>query len=219
MLSWVAVLCRDMPFAGLQIAFFDLYKGLFAGLDDAGVSVFFQRAIWGAFAGGTAAVLTTPFDLLTTNVMLEAESAEEGVIEKLEEEQEGLDLLDGESFYESEVEGDSAVDRRRSTSSPSGSLALVSSASSTSATTNQSSGCKGPPVTPSPENVTSIELATEILQIFKQTLQDTLKQGGPAALFTGAVPRLLFFAPAGMIFFATYEGVFELLAVLQKNSA
>ena len=36
-LSWVAVLCRDMPFAGLQIAFFDVYKGLFAGLEDAGV--------------------------------------------------------------------------------------------------------------------------------------------------------------------------------------
>ena len=33
----MAVLCRDMPFAGLQIAFFDVYKGLFAGLDDAGV--------------------------------------------------------------------------------------------------------------------------------------------------------------------------------------
>lgn len=26
LLSWVAVLCRDMPFAGLQIAFFDFYK-------------------------------------------------------------------------------------------------------------------------------------------------------------------------------------------------
>jgi len=208
-----------MPFAGLQIAFFDLYKGLFAGLDDAGVSEFFQRAIWGAFAGGTAAVLTTPFDLLTTNVMLEAESAEEEVIEKLEEEQEGLELLDGESFYESEKEGDSAVDRRRSTSLPSGgSLAFGSSSSSTSATANQSTGGKGSPVTPSPVNTTSIELANEILQIFKQTLQDTLKQGGPSALFTGAVPRLLFFAPAGMIFFATYEGVFELLAVLQKDS-
>jgi hypothetical protein len=208
-----------MPFAGLQIAFFDLYKGLFAGLDDAGVSEFFQRAIWGAFAGGTAAVLTTPFDLLTTNVMLEAESAEEEVIEKLEEEQEGLELLDGESFYESEKEGDSAVDRRRSTSLPSGSLTLISSASSTSATANQSNGVKGSPVPSSPVNATSIELAAEILQIFKQTLHDTLKQGGPSALFTGAVPRLLFFAPAGMIFFATYEGVFELLAVLQKDSA
>ena len=211
-----------MPFAGLQIAFFDLYKGLFAGLDDAGVSEFFQRAIWGAFAGGTAAVLTTPFDLLTTNVMLEAESAEEEVIEILEEEQEALDMSDGESFYASEQEGDSAVDRRRSTPSSGGSLALASSTSTTSsksATTNQRTGGIGIPVTPSPANTTSIELATEIVQIFKQTLLDTLKQGGPAALFTGAVPRLLFFAPAGMIFFATYEGVFELLAVLQKNNA
>ena len=216
MLSWVAVLCRDMPFAGLQIAFFDLYKGLFAGLDDAGVSEFFQRAIWGAFAGGTAAVLTTPFDLLTTNVMLEAESAEEEVIEKLEEEQEGVEL-DGESFYELEQEGEAAVDRRRSI----GSLAVISSASGISTSTSsgnakQRTGGSGP--TPSPVNVTTIELATEIVLIFKQTLQDVLKQGGPAALFTGAVPRLLFFAPAGMIFFATYEGVFEIIAVIQKNS-
>ena len=26
LLSWVAVLCRDVPFAGLQIALFDVYK-------------------------------------------------------------------------------------------------------------------------------------------------------------------------------------------------
>ena len=69
-LAWIAVLCRDMPFAGLQIAFFDFYKGLFSYLDDMGLSTFLQRALWGACAGSTAAVLTTPFDLLTTNVML-----------------------------------------------------------------------------------------------------------------------------------------------------
>lgn len=70
LLSWVAVLCRDVPFAGLQIALFDVYKTLFSSLDDAGLSIFLQRALWGAFAGGTAAFLTTPFDNLTTNLML-----------------------------------------------------------------------------------------------------------------------------------------------------
>lgn len=50
-LSWIAVLCRDMPFAGLQIAFFDGYRSLFSFLDEAGWSTFSQRAVWGAFAG------------------------------------------------------------------------------------------------------------------------------------------------------------------------
>ena len=74
LLSWLAVLCRDVPFAGLQIALFDVFKTLFSSLDDAGVSIFLQRALWGAFAGGTAAFLTTPFDNLTTNLMLATQS-------------------------------------------------------------------------------------------------------------------------------------------------
>ena len=181
--------------------------------------------------------------------MLEAESAEEVVIEKLEEEQEEreeveLELLDGESFFEREQEGEAAVDRRRSTPSSAGSLAITPPVSTpvpatgigigrsiTSANANIKANSNqrtvsnlgsplGSPLgtNPSPMDTTPQGLATEIIQIFGQTLQDILKQGGPAALFTGAVPRLLFFAPAGMIFFATYEGVFEILAVLQKNN-
>lgn len=80
LLSWVAILCRDMPFAGLQIALFDVFKGLLAGLDDLGVSIFVQRALWGALAGGTAAVITTPFDVLTTSVMTAAEGSAGGDI-------------------------------------------------------------------------------------------------------------------------------------------
>ena len=155
-------------------------------------------------------MLTTPFDLLTTNVMLEAESAEEEVIEKLEEKE------------ELEQEREAAVDRRRSSPSGTDSPAHTPSARGTGTTTiaNANRGTGGFASNPSPvDDAAPKGLATEIVQIFGQTLQDILKQGGPAALFTGAVPRLLFFAPAGMIFFATYEGVFEILAVLEKNSA
>lgn len=50
-----------------------------------------------------------------------------------------------------------------------------------------------------------------VFSLFSQTFKDLLSRGGPGALFTGAVPRLLFFAPASMIFFATYETVFDLI--------
>ncbi len=42
-LSWIAVLCRDMPFAGLQIALFDVFKNLLSFLDDMGMNVYLQR--------------------------------------------------------------------------------------------------------------------------------------------------------------------------------
>ena len=72
-LSWLAILCRDMPFAGLQIALYDLYKNLLSFLDEAGVNIYVQRLLWGAFAGSTAAYLTTPFDIVTTNILTAAQ--------------------------------------------------------------------------------------------------------------------------------------------------
>ena len=97
-LSWVAVLCRgadafifihgisnyiiymfdftitlDMPFAGLQIALYDVFKSLLSFLDDWGVNVFIQGAVWGALAGSVASFITTPFDVLTTTVMTAAQ--------------------------------------------------------------------------------------------------------------------------------------------------
>lgn len=145
--SWVAVLCRDMPFAGLQIALFDLYKSVFSFLDDAGVSIFLQRSIWGAFAGGTAAFLTTPFDLITTNVMVAATDV------------------------------------------------------------NQDSGSK------------SKNVWTEIGPLFSKTTKETIDKGGINALFTGALPRVLFFAPAATIFFVSYESIFDILEQAKEGNA
>ena len=156
---------------------------MFAFLDEAGVSTFAQRAIWGAFAGGTAAWLTTPFDLLTTNVMLEAESAEEGVIEGLDE----------------GAEKDTDWRKR-----PSAAGRALRADTGTTGTTSTSTTAKGASPGPRPPG-----LAAEVVQIFAKTIRDTLAAGGPAALFTGAVPRLLVFAPSGMLFFAFYETCFD----------
>jgi hypothetical protein len=54
-------------------------------------------------------------------------------------------------------------------------------------------------------------LVIEVYSLFARTFKDLISRGGPGALFTGAVPRLLFFAPASMIFFATYETFFDLI--------
>jgi hypothetical protein len=136
-----------MPFAGLQIALFDLYKSVFSFLDDAGVSIFLQRSIWGAFAGGTAAFVTTPFDLITTNVMVAATDV------------------------------------------------------------NQDSGSK------------SKNVWAEIGPLFSKTTKETIDKGGINALFTGALPRVLFFVPAATIFFVSYESIYELLEQAKEGNA
>lgn len=165
-------------------------QGLFAFLDEAGVSTFAQRAIWGAFAGGTAAWLTTPFDLLTTNVMLEAESAEEGVIEGLDE----------------GAEKDTDWRKRPSAAG----RALRADTADTAGTGTTAKGASPGPRPPG--------LAAEVVQIFTKTIRDTLAAGGPAALFTGAIPRLLFFAPSGMLFFAFYESCYDAITIFQTRA-
>jgi len=149
LVAWIAVLCRDVPFAGLQIALFDVYKNLLSGLDDAGLSVFLQRALWGALAGGTAAFLTTPFDNLTTNLM----TASEG-------------------------EADA-----------------------------QARGAD--PLAPAPQ---SLPITGRFAYAWSE-----LVSGGLSSLYVGAVPRTLFFAPAGMIFFSVYETLTEIILDVQSG--
>lgn len=157
MFSWAAILARDMPFAGLQIALFDFYKSLLSSLDDAGVSIFVQRAVWGALAGATAAVITTPFDLITTKVMVEATESRDGAGKP----------------------------------SPAPSLTL--------------GGAMG--------------VLGEIGPLFKKKTVETVQEGGLAALWSGAVPRVLFFGPAATIFFASYESIFDLIELAKQGKA
>jgi solute carrier family 25 S-adenosylmethionine transporter 26 len=159
-ISWLAVLCRDMPFAGLQIALYDIYKSLFSFLDEAGWNVVSQQLLWGALAGGTAAYITTPFDLLTTNVMLDAQKN------------------DSENK-------------------------LVGSANTNSNQTLEAN--KG--------------LFDGIGDLFYSKTKEVLEAGGVFALFNGGIERILFFAPAGMIFFTCYETLFEILSQARNGEA
>jgi hypothetical protein len=70
--SWVAVVLREVPYGALQIAFFELAKLLFTFLADMHVPILLQRMAWGAVAGSGAALLTTPFDVITSRVMTSA---------------------------------------------------------------------------------------------------------------------------------------------------
>ena len=174
-LSWVAILCRDVPFAGLQIALFDVFKNLFAFLDDAGLSIYIQRALWGAFAGGTAAIITTPFDLITTNVINSAFS-------------------DGSA-------GSSSSSSPSSSSSSSTSLSLSTSSFSSSA----------PPSASDEANSDVGRTLREIGPLFVNSFKEVIEKDGVAGLFSGAVPRFLFFSPAAMIFFGCYASLLELI--------
>ena len=141
---------------GLQIALYDVFKGLFAFLDGTGVNIFAQRLIWGAFAGGTAAVITTPFDILTTNILTAAQDESEVAIR-------AAGKYDMSSKYR-----------------PLGPFEGVGS-------------------------------------LFYDTVTEIMAVDGPRALFTGAIPRLLFFGPAAMIFFASYETLFDLFDFFQAK--
>lgn len=155
--SWLAIICRDVPFAGLQIAFYDVYKSLFAFLDEAGFNIYFQRLVWGAFAGCTAAYLTTPFDNLTTYILTAAQDERMAPIPT------------GGGEYDI--------------------------------------GAKYRPLGP----------FEGIGELFVSTLKTIVGSGGPQALFTGAIPRVLFFGPSAMLFFTTYESLTDLLTIYNEN--
>lgn len=63
--SWAAVLWRDVPYGGLQIAGYEAARGVLAGAGLAGLPL---GIVAGAGAGLVAAVLTTPADVLVTRM-------------------------------------------------------------------------------------------------------------------------------------------------------
>jgi solute carrier family 25 S-adenosylmethionine transporter 26 len=163
-ISWAAVLLRDMPFAGLQIALYDVYKSILAFLDEQGWSSVSQQLLWGALAGGTAAYLTTPFDLLTTNIMIEAQSIGIARTKNMNILQDEQTNINSEPNY-----GSSAV--------------------------------------------------AGIGDLFLSKTKEVVDKDGVFGLFTGAVERVLFFAPAGMIFFGCYETFVEILSQARNGEA
>jgi hypothetical protein len=190
-LSWVAVLCRDMPFAGLQIALFDVFKSLLSFLDDYGVNIYLQRALWGALAGSAAAWITTPFDVLTTNVITAAQ--DEGGPRG------GVVINDEDNTSENATPQTELV-----ISSPTDTIV---------------------PITPSSDTSTSVQqeiiyALKEVGPLFSQTMTDIFTGGGGLnGLFQGAVARILYFGPAAMIFFASYETIFDLLTLAKSGHA
>ena len=226
-LSWIAVLCRDMPFAGLQIALFDVYRSLFSFLDEAGWSTFSQRAVWGAFAGATAGFLTTPFDLLTTQVMLAAESAEKNIETvkadlmnvnkrpKIQTSIKNIGKISNNNNINNNIYGEGKNRKIVETAMQSIEREEIDAFSDSMADIEEQLELYNRS-TYTPSNVTiandkSKGLLSEVFTLFAQTFSDLIDRGGPGSLFIGAIPRLLFFAPASMIFFATYETFFDLI--------
>ncbi|KAI0559181.1 Mitochondrial carrier [Gracilaria domingensis] len=63
--SWVAVLCRDVPYGGLQIAAYECVRLIFA---QHGYTTLLFSVVAGAIAGLFASIVTTPADVLVTRL-------------------------------------------------------------------------------------------------------------------------------------------------------
>ena len=66
--SWLAVLIRDIPRGALQYAIIHTLERL-PWLEALGIPLFFQRLIWAAVAAGFVAIVTTPFDVISSKIM------------------------------------------------------------------------------------------------------------------------------------------------------
>ena len=54
---------------------------------------------------------------------------------------------------------------------------------------------------------------------FARSLRGIVAAGGWRALFAGAVPRVLFFGPAAMIFFSAYDVAFDFISDARDRGA
>lgn len=68
-------------------------------------------------------------------------------------------------------------------------------------------------------NDTLVSIFKEIGPLFSESIRETVSKGGLPALYTGAIPRVLFFIPAATIFFVCYESFFELISLARDGKA
>ena len=78
--AWSASVWRDVPFGGIQLAIFELIKSFILNSPDIDFdsSTLLSEAIIGAFAGGVGALVTNPFDIITTRIITQTPNEEEG---------------------------------------------------------------------------------------------------------------------------------------------
>lgn len=72
--AWSSSVWRDVPFGAIQLAIFELTKTYILNSPDIDFdsSTLLSEAIIGAFAGGWGALLTTPFDIITTRIITQS---------------------------------------------------------------------------------------------------------------------------------------------------
>lgn len=192
LVCWIAILLRDMPFAGLQIALYDIYKNLFAFLDELGYSAFFQTALWGILAGGTAAAVTTPFDVITTSLLT-----------SIEEDNESLPTTDE---IAAENENPARETDGRVGESKNKELILTSK-----------SKPRALKVEPSGFIEKTQYFFIDTYGLLRNSFSDVVSTNGMIGLFNGVIERVLFFGPAAMIFFSVYESAFKTISVAREN--
>ena len=97
--AWSSSVWRDVPFGAIQLAIFELTKTYILNSPDIDFdsSTLLSEAIIGAFAGGWGALLTTPFDIITTRIITQSVDEDPlGVWEMMQQVyEEGVDSGEG----------------------------------------------------------------------------------------------------------------------------
>mmetsp|Transcript_29134 Transcript_29134/g.61506 ORF Transcript_29134/g.61506 Transcript_29134/m.61506 type:complete len:527 (-) Transcript_29134:162-1742(-) len=72
--AWSSSVWRDVPFGAIQLAIFELLKAYILNNPDIDFdsSTLLSEALIGAFAGGFGALLTNPFDIITTRIITQS---------------------------------------------------------------------------------------------------------------------------------------------------
>lgn len=70
--GWNTTLMREIPFTVIQFPLYERLKKVWSAYDNTELSLL-KGAICGSIAGGTAAALTTPLDVIKTRIMLHSE--------------------------------------------------------------------------------------------------------------------------------------------------